>query len=225
MLNKALETLELNAKENIRLTDIKKSSRKLILKYHPDVNPQNQLWAKEKTQAVLNAYQYLENNYFKSDNMIYDKASNSFKDYSKELEKKLKHEKEINKFSLLFEIGPYNFALPIKTVTQVLKYSKDLVVISALIEFNRLLADFIGFYKWHNKCVPLFNPAKKFNITSDVLFTQKNILIANHQEQFLALLIDRADKVKEIDRSKLEPFPGSKTNKSNTFLFDLESLF
>jgi hypothetical protein len=155
----------LGIEEIKNLEDLKSKVRKLIIKYHPDLNPENKVEAEEKLKKILFAYEKLRSELEKNPELIFRK----------------KEEEKINIYStkfLTFILEEQEFAIPVEYVTGVSRL-KDL---DYQIFNNTIIANF------RNKYIFL-NYSEKFSSSE---LGEKYVVILEGKS---GILVDKVEKV------------------------------
>lgn len=134
-LKSYLKILEIEEVKNPE--ELKSKVRKLILKYHPDLNPEGKVQSEEKLKKILFAYEKIKNELQKNPELF----------FSKEERKEKKTAKSIysTKF-LIFILENQEFAIPVEYINGVSRL-KDLEYKTS---GNSIIANFRGKYIYLN---------------------------------------------------------------------------
>lgn len=178
----------LNISANPSITEIKKASRKLLLKYHPDLHPNNKVWAQEKTKKILNAYTLLVDDA--------KKGQISFK--TVEEIKKQKQPTEVKDSTLMrFSINEITFAVTTEEIRKII--ATNSIKITKIANLSGIYPFIIGVINHQGTIVPVLNLAQKLGI--DEAIKKFQILICEKENQPMALIIDKASGIINIKDS------------------------
>ena len=182
-----LKVLELDHQSEVTWRDVKQASRRLILKYHPDVNPRQKQWAETKVKEVLTAYHDAEIQ-FKTVDKIYFKPIETFPKqqppFSSDME-----DSELDLF--LFSIGKVRFSLPVHITREILRYSDNLGITACFLGLRHHFNAVIGIFNHRGDCVPLVDLAEKLHWESTVPATLRHVVIVDYRNQRIGLLVDQ----------------------------------
>lgn len=177
----------LNLREGATLSEIKKASRQLLLKYHPDLHPHNQTWAQEKTRIILNAYTTLSENVVVTLPTTINKAPSPSRPAPRTESMPL----------MVFSLGMINFAVKIEQVKQVTLMQSVKVI---KITNRKGLYPFIsGIIHYQGSIAPLLNLGEKLQL--EPITDRQQVLICEVEGQPLALSIDEGKNVITIENN------------------------
>ncbi|OGH98890.1 MAG: hypothetical protein A2X42_01485 [Candidatus Margulisbacteria bacterium GWF2_38_17] len=176
----------LNIMEGASLSEVKKASRRLLLKYHPDLHPTNQLWAEEKTKKILFAYNFLCDTLAENQSSTFINRDGIHKQTTPKI-----HTVPL----MVFSLGSLLFAV---TITNV----KSITALQALkivrITNRKGLYPFItGITHYQGTIAPLLDLGNKLNLETSL--PKQQVLICEIEDQPLALIIDEGKNVINIE--------------------------
>jgi chemotaxis signal transduction protein len=170
---------ELKIEQGSTLFEIKKASRKLLLKYHPDLHPKNRDWAQEKTKKILYAYDVLTKDISKKE--LSFKTKEDYENTPPKAETVT-----INNY-MHFLIGDVNCAVPIQNVRGVETLSSLKII---KLSERQGMHPFISGVACHKDAIiPILNLGYKFKIK----YTNKEklqLLLCEIDEQSIGIVMD-----------------------------------
>lgn len=183
----------LNIKEGAKIGDIKKASRKLLLKYHPDLHPENKHWAQEKTKKILFAYEFLCNQ--ASDTTITFRSAESFRQAA------TPQPKIVTIPMMTFELGDFHFAVAVYNIKNVL--ALEGVKITRIAAKRGLYPFISGIIHHRDTIAPLLDLQMRLDMEGTALNKQQ-VLLCETDEQPLALIIDRGKDIIQLEPQEYE---------------------
>lgn len=207
MKQKYLQILGL--KETASLEDIKSQVRKLLMVFHPDLNPTNLDYAHYKTKIILEAYEFLKS--------LPINPPPLFKDFSTRTNEESKNNQRTTTTAnfiefLIFKMQNQYFALPALQVQRILRV-KDLPE-----NLQKNLAT-TNLFLYYGEKVSLFDLQKKLELkdTQQTFFLEdyqklKQIIILNFNNNQIGFLIEQACGLESFKREDIKSYKQSFCN-------------
>lgn len=185
------EALEISPSTNVE--EVKRQVRRLLLKFHPDVNP-DKAFAEKKTREILKAYEALS-------------RAGCGSEGPKKEDRKEKAADSGDTSSLNFVIFTLNgqrFALPVEEVREVLRL-KDIRVV------NPQRSSYLqgGIY-WRDQLIPLWDLRRRLKLgeesrcqMSEGEDTLKQVLVVSLDGQRVGLLVESVLEVVNLKESRI----------------------
>jgi chemotaxis signal transduction protein len=179
----------LNLPEGATLTDVKKASRKLLLKYHPDLHPGNQGWAQEKTKKILTAY-----------NVLYDML------LSPEISFRLKEDFVRTPVRprivplMCFSVSNINLAIPVQNVRHISRLKA--IKVTSITTQKEIYPYIVGIINYQDEVAPLLDLGQKLHIQS--VIDNKQALICELDGHPVGLVIDSGKGIVDVLRETLD---------------------
>lgn len=180
--------MTLNLQDGASLAEVKKASRKLLLKYHPDLHPNNQIWAQEKTRIILTAYNVLCDNLVSMESFTSGQTYQPFAATPPRIE---------TVPLMVFSISNLTFSVKVEQVKMITMLQSVKVI---KITNRRGLYPFIsGIIHYQGTVAPLLDLGNKLNVES--ISQRQQLLICEVENQPMALLIDEGKNVINIEHN------------------------
>lgn len=193
------EALEISPSTSLK--EVKRQVRRLLLRFHPDVNP-DKIFAEKKTREILRAYEALSG------------AECGSKDPKKgDRKKKASASGDISSLDfVIFTLNRQRFALPVEEVREVLRL-KDMRVVSP--QGGSYLQG--GIY-WREQLIPLWDLRRRLRLgeesrgqmpdarcqMSEGEDTLKQVLVVSLDGQRVGLLVESVLEVVNLKESRVE---------------------
>lgn len=180
------------------LDEIKSAKRSLLMKNHPDLNPDAQVSARRRTQEILEAYDALMSMW---EEPAPSMASSPRPSYAGHSAHHHATPETRHKSFLIFHIGDVSLALDAAEILEIIPLGRLLQEGGASPVPNRVL--------WRGKSTILVDPRRALRIACTETLRRAKVIVSSFRGAPVGLIVDEVDGLRKVAESDIRPDTGS----------------